>query len=227
MEFDSLTESEINMTTLDKTLTFNRDLTLKNRVVMAPMTTNFALVIIALLSTMVVVIYQHIASYGISIGLSAEVSSLMLSAIMIGSVVAKLSYGILSDKIGTIKSSLLMMGLTILSITLLIVVRQPVLLVAASFLFGTSFSIGGVALSILTNNFFDPFTAGQLYSSISFMAGVGGALSVTIIGYIFDYTGSYISTFIMGIVFNLINTVVLLIANKYQPNGKNIKRDNT
>ena len=181
--------------------------------------TFFALAVIALLNTMVVVMNQHIPGYGGSIGLSLEHSSLMLSAVMVGSVVAKLSFGVLSDVIGIIKASMLMISLSILSILLLIFMRQPYILVFSSFLFGSAFSIGGVGLPILTYEFFDPYTAGELYSKISFMAGVGGALSVTIVRYIYDFTGSYIPAFIIGILFNLTNIVAILLANKYQPNG--------
>ncbi len=174
----------------------------------------YALMLIGLLNTMVVFVNSHLPGYGESVGLSPEVASLTLSAVMIGNLVSKLFFGIISDKIGTVKTSISMLILSTISILILIFLQEPFFLILGSLLYGTIFSIGGVALPILSNEFFDPATAVKVYSRVNFIASVGGALSVSLVGYIFDFTGSYIPAFVIALAFNAINFIAILVAQR-------------
>ncbi len=51
-----------------------------------------------------------------------------------------------------------------------------------------------------------------MYSQVNFIASVGGAVSVSLVGFIYDFTGSFIPAFVMALSFNLINVVAILIA---------------
>lgn len=138
----------------------------------------------------------------------------MLSGVMVGNLVWKAFFGILSDKIGSIPASISMLTVSSLALLSLTFLRHPVLLILGSFFFGTSFSISGVALPVISNEFFGPIIGAKVYSKLNFISGIGGAFGVGLTGFIFDFTGSYIPAFVMGLSFNIINGILLVIAQR-------------
>lgn len=179
-----------------------------------------ALMLIGFLNTTTVFTNQHFPGYGESVGLSPETASFMLSAAMIGNLSGKFAFGALSELIGTVKTSLGMFVISIISTLMLIFLIHPVTLIIGSLLFGFLFSIGGVALPLLSTEFFDPVTGVKVYARVNFIASMGAAISVSLVGFIYDFTGSFIPAFIMGLVFNVINIITILVAQKYHASSK-------
>ena len=184
----------------------------------APKIVFAALMVIALLNTMIIFINQHFPGYGESVGLDPETASFMLSAVMIGNLSGKFSFGAISEIIGTVKTVLGMIAISTTSILILIFFHQPFALVFGSFLFGFLFSVGGVALPLLSTEFFDPVIGVKVYSQVNFIASMGGAVSVSLVGFIYDFTGSFIPAFVMALIFNVINVIAILVAQKFQAN---------
>ncbi|HZK22992.1 MAG TPA: MFS transporter [Atopostipes sp.] len=179
--------------------------------------TNFifiALMVIAFLNTLLVMMNAHFPGYGSSLGFTPEVGSLMLSAVMIGNLVWKGLFGALSDWIGPTKTSLFVMIVSALSIFMIISWTAPLPLLLGSFLFGATFSIGGVAMPILSNKFFGPIAGTKVYAVVNFLASAGGAVGVSLVGFIYDLTGTYVMAFSLGLFINLINFVLLLFAKR-------------
>ena len=179
-----------------------------------------ALMLIGFLNTTTVFTSQHFPGYGESVGLSPETASFMLSAAMIGNLSGKFAFGALSELIGTVKTSLGMFVISIISTLMLIFLIHPVTLIIGSLLFGFLFSIGGVALPLLSTEFFDPVTGVKVYARVNFIASMGAAISVSLVGFIYDFTGSFIPAFVMGLVFNVINIIAILVAQKYHASSK-------
>lgn len=176
-----------------------------------------ALFIFSFLHTNIIGMSQHLPGFGESLGMSPLVGGWMMSAAMIGNITFKLIIGVLADKIGIVRSTLLMMGLNVLAIVLLITWQQPIPLVIHSWLFGTMFCIPAVAFPLLSNQFFGRAAATRVYPVLTFAMGIGGAISVTIIGYIFDFTGSYQAAFLIAIALNVMNVGLLGISVKTAP----------
>lgn len=180
-------------------------------------TTNFifiALIIFSFLNTLVLFMNSHFPGFGESVELTPETASLMLSGVMVGNLVWKAFFGVLSDKIGSIPASISMLTVSSLALLSLTFLRHPVPLILGSFFLGTSFSISGVPLPVISNEFFGPIIGAQVYSKLNFISGIGGAFGVGLTGFIFDFTGSYIPAFVMGLSFNIINGILLVIAQK-------------
>lgn len=171
--------------------------------------------LVGFLTTLVMYINSHFPAYGESVGLTPEVAALILSGTMLGNIVWKMIFGAMSDRIGAITVSTLMYGIGFLSLVLMIFGQQPMLLILAGFLFGAVFSISGVGLPLLSNEFFGPVAGGNVYSKVSFMASFGGALGVGLTGFIYDYSGSYIPAFVMMLVLLAVNAVLLLLAQRF------------
>lgn len=172
------------------------------------------LFILAYLHTSIIGIYQHLPGFAESINLSSNIGALMLSAVMIGNISFKLIIGFLGEYLGTIKTVVLMIILNFISVLMMIFIQTPILLIVSAFLFGSVFCIPPVGLPLLTNYFFGRGQAYRVYPLISFSSGVGGALSMSLVGYIFDFTGSYVTAFWLAIAFHVINLLLLSIGLK-------------
>lgn len=179
--------------------------------------TNFifiALMVIAFTNTLLVMMNAHFPGYGNSLGFSPKVGSFMLSAVMIGNLVWKGIFGALSDSIGPTKSSLFVMIISMVSIVIVISWTAPLPLLIGSFFFGATFSIGGVAMPILANKFFGPVAGTKVYAILNFLASAGGAVGVSLVGFIYDFTGTYVMAFSLGLFINLLNFLLLLFAKR-------------
>ena len=73
-------------------------------------------------------------------------------------------------------------------------------LLASGFLFGTSFSIGSLGVSLLTRHLYGDRQYADAYSSMSLVTSLASALGVTIAGFAYDITGSYAAPIGAGIV---------------------------
>lgn len=168
--------------------------------------------LIGLLHTSITGISQHLPGFAESINLSSQTGGSMLSAVMIGNISFKLLIGSISDYLGIIKSTVLMILINILGIILILSVSHPVAQVASSFVFGSVFSVPSVSLPLLTTEFFGRALYVRIYPILSFVAGIGGALSMAVVGYVYDFTGSYSPAFLTALLFHGINLVLLYLA---------------
>ena len=173
------------------------------------------LLLVSFLNTFIIYMNSHFPGYGESVGLSPERASLMLSAAMIGNLVWKAIYGLLSDWMGPVNSAIMMTSIPFLAILSMILFQEPILLIVSSFFFGGTFAISGVALPLLSNYYFGPVTGGKVFAKVNFLSAFGGAIGVAVTGYIFDYTGSYVPAFIIALAFFAINGCLLFAASIY------------
>lgn len=169
---------------------------------------------IAMLHTSIMGFSQHIPGFAGSIALSSQVGAWMLSAVMIGNIMFKLILGALSDRIGIIKASVVIMSIHMLSIILFLTVRITPVLLFASWLFGSMFSITAVTLPLLTTYFFGKSQMIYVFPIFSFAASAGRSISTTLIGYSYDFTGNYFIALYLAFLFHIINICLLLYGEK-------------
>lgn len=175
--------------------------------------TFYAFITLAFFQTFVVGFGQHLPGYGTSLNLPAEVTGLMLSAMMLGNVSIKLLSGFLSDKIGVVKTTIFAASANSISILLLVFLNSEIGLLFAALLFGTAYS-GGVLHSLLSQHFFGVRVGNYVNSFVVFAASGAAAIGNVAIGYFYDFFGSYIPIFWLMIGLQLISLVFLLIAEK-------------
>ncbi len=171
------------------------------------------------LYTMISGIGQHVTGFSVAIGLSASVGATMMSLMMMGNIGAKLIIGILSDWVGPVVSTIIMMVLNVISLIMLLMGGHSgsvLMLYAASILFGSVYAIGAVGITLLVRHFFGLENYTKAYAAVSLSANLGTSLALPIIGYIYDFTKSYDGAFIMGLVINLISFVMIGITVAYQ-----------
>lgn len=147
----------------------------------------------------------HIIAYVTDLGFEARDGANML-AIMLGcGVVSRLVSGMISDRIGGLKTLLLGSGLQMLALTLFLPFKSLIALYLIAALFGLS--QGGIVPSytIIVRTFFRAEDAGWRIGMALFFTLLGMALGGWLAGAIYDITGSYEAAFINAIGFNIAN----------------------
>lgn len=170
--------------------------------------------IFTLLHTSITGISQHLSGIALSIHLSATSGAILMSLAMIGNISTKLLIGFLSDLLNPIKAVIIMILTNCLSLLLLflgVIHQEIMLLYIGSFMFGSIYSVGAVGIPMLTRYFFGNTNYAKNYSIIGFLTNVGSASSLTLIGYLFDFTKSYQIVFIIALCFHLINLILLVV----------------
>lgn len=174
-----------------------------------------AMVAFSILLANIIGMNQHLSSYGESIGMTLELSGYILSAVMMGNVTFKIIFGPISDRFGVIPATLIMIGSNSVSLLLMIFSQHAYVTIFAAYMFGSIFSIGSIAKPILTRQYFGVKLSEKVYPIITFASSIGTAFANTIVGYIFDFTGSYSSAFLIGLLIHTMILFTIFIVYKY------------
>ncbi len=173
-----------------------------------------SLLVMAFLCQSVCSISQHLAGYAESVGQGSAVGAVMLSAAMTGNIIAKFAVGVLGDLLGAFKSA----GVLVLAFLagLVLLVSAPGhqwALYAGSFLLGTSYACA-LMLSNLTFAIYGTKQYGEAYSVLAVILNIGGALSITAVGYGYDLFQSYFVVLYTGAVLAIAALILLLLITK-------------
>ena len=170
--------------------------------------------ILTVLHTSITGISQHLSGLATSLGFTSAIGATLMSLTMIGNISTKLIIGFLSDLLNPIKACVIMILINIISLLLLIVgmntLQLPILLIA-SFIFGSIYSVGAVGIPLLTRYFFGIENYSMAYSKVGFLTNVGSSLSLTLIGYLYDFTLTYHFVIDIAILFHCINLCLLIL----------------
>lgn len=169
-----------------------------------------AVFVFSVLHTAVSGIPHHFPGFAETLRFSATIGATMLSAGMIGNIVSKLIIGFLSDRLGAFRAIAIMIVVNVLSIFILLSGLSAGFMIAGAFLFGSVFSVAGVGLALLARELFGTQNYGKVYPVISFATAAGGAFSLSIVGYIYDFTGSYRAAFLISLAIHAINLGLLV-----------------
>lgn len=173
-----------------------------------------SILLFALFHSIVLALTAHVPAFGESQGLSFQAAGFMMSASMVGNIFCKLLLGYLTDKIGVVKATATILLTNILALLLFIFSSQSSLLILGAFLFGSINSIGSITFSVLPKQYFGRRMANRIFPILNFVMNFGSALAITFIGYIYDFTGTYISILIFSVIINMVNMFLLSMSTK-------------
>lgn len=180
-------------------------------VAMAPPHLRLAILCIAIVGCCVAMAMPmvHIVAYCTDLGYVAAHGAEMLSLLLACSVVSRLGFGWLSDRIGGLVTIFIGAGLQALALSLFAVVDSLVGLFLVSGLFGLVF--GGIvpAYALALRELYPGVAVGWRMGVVFFFGTVGMALGGFLGGWIFDITGQYPLAFVVGVGFNLVNLLAL------------------
>ena len=157
---------------------------------------------------------QHFPGYVESLGYSTTVGAGLLSAAMVGNVLSKLTIGAVSDKVGKVKAVLVMVAAMAAGLFLVVYGSGSILLTTGAFLFGACYSVGAVGIVLLTQHFFGLDNYNRVYPTVMMAGNLGAAGSLTVIGWIYDFAGSYMGAFWIAFALIVISASCIWICMK-------------
>ena len=151
----------------------------------------------------------HIVAFCVDLGFGSTAVSQMLSFMLIGGIASRLISGILADRIGGLKTLLLGSSLQCLALFLYLPFNGLTSLYVVSIIFGLS--QGGIVPSyaVIVREYLPAKEAGARVGLILMMTIVGMALGGWMSGWIYDLSGSYRLAFWNGIIWNLLNLIII------------------
>jgi len=169
-------------------------------------TKEYVLIIIALMAvSMVAGVTQHVSSHVVNVGFTLEDGGLVVSALMFGAAVGKLTLGGLFDKVKPTIAMLIFAVFGFLGWSGLSLHVSKTELIASGFLIGLAQAILFVAFPYYLRKIFGLKEYVSIYASISIFGSLSVAAMTYITGWVFDLTKSY--TLIL-----LINACLFILA---------------
>ena len=152
----------------------------------------------------------HLVALCVDYGFGTAVGTQMLSLMLLGGVVSRLCSGLLVDWMGAVKTVLLGSILQCLALALYLPSSTLPSLFIVSMIFGLS--QGGIVpgYALIIREYLPPKEAGARVGLVMMATIFGMAFGGYVSGEIFDLTGSYQAAFLHGILWNILNILLLL-----------------
>lgn len=163
-------------------------------------------------------IEQHMPGYIESIGFTATFAAFVVSAQSIGSVIDKFVMGWLNDKIGVRRTVIIELALISVGILGFVFLRNPVLLIFSTVLFGIQDSLASVSLPLLIRDIFGSKNYTVIHAWIRTGVGIFGSFSGVVVGHVYDTTGTFVPAFFALILLCIFAIGCIVLA--YRPNEK-------
>ena len=164
---------------------------------------------------------QHLTGFSVTRGLTAAQGSLLVSAMMIGNISFKVIAGMLSDKLGSVKTAYIISAIATAGTGLLLTQHSQLLLSVGAFGLGSLYSIPSVLAAFYIREFYGLERYTNLYAIFNLVGTACFALALSVVGYVYDFTGSYVP-FLMAVLLMdlLLFVTVTLLNRKYQERGQ-------
>ena len=133
----------------------------------------------------------HFPGLAGSYTLTAAVGSGMLSAAMVANSAGKILYGLLSDRFGGMRTTLLYIFAVMAATIGLLALRASSVLIGCAGVFGLCYTLSTVTAVILTKDMFGLENYSRVYPKVTLSITVFNAICSTLFGYMYDATGSY------------------------------------
>lgn len=156
---------------------------------------------------------SHSVAYFTDIGYSAEQAAAFMSGAMVLQMVTKIVTGVVYDRYGTIAGGVLV-GLCALFtpiFALLAGTGQPIF----AWIYGVPLAFATAAYSIphaiIAREYYGKTDFSQIYSTLTFATTLSGFVSVSLMGYLFDVTGSYRVAWYVQILFGIVACICFVL----------------
>lgn len=149
--------------------------------------------------TVQAILIHHVAFF-VDHGLEALFASYIFSMIGMVSIVSKVLWGVISDRIGREISYTIGITCSIFGVVLLIVfdaLHSSNLTYLFAVFFGMGYAAAAALPPLITADFFEGQGYGGIFGAIMLINGFGGAFGAWLAGFLFDQIGSYLPVFLI------------------------------
>ena len=158
----------------------------------------------------------HLQNIALSAGFTSAAGAMMVSAYMTGEFIGKLGLGWLNDRYGINRAVYMVTSLGIVGIIGLFFVGSfgPGFGLLCALLFGPMTATTSVGFTLIANNTFGPRRYPRYYPYMSMASTAAFSVGSPLLGYIFDFTGSWNAAYIMVLCGLSIALVLLTVSIK-------------
>lgn len=153
---------------------------------------------------------SYVQANAISVGVDPVASATLMTALQIGYIIAALAGGTLADKIGIKAVTIILYVILIVCYICFSFLTSFEMLLACAFFFGMNNALVTISIPLLVKEYFGDKAFDKILSYCMMGVGLCGSMGAPVIGFIFDSTGSYSGTFIVGAVVGVIALAALL-----------------
>ncbi|MFN0074490.1 MAG: MFS transporter [Chloroflexota bacterium] len=160
-------------------------------------------------------VIAHQVAYLVDNGYDASIAAFSLGLVGMGSIVGKLTWGHVSDRVGRECSWGLTATFSIAALGLLILagsVQSVPILVIFGLLLGIGYSVGATVNPNIVADLFRGPAFGAIFGALVIGSSIGSALGAWIGGLVFDLTGSYLAAFGLVALSLLLGTFLVWLA---------------
>jgi MFS family permease len=163
----------------------------------------------------------HIVAFCTDLGIAPTHGAAMLSLILGTAFVTRQVWGVISDRIGGLRTVLAGSVLQAVAMIAFVLTQDEIGLFTVSALYGLGFAGIIPAYVLAIREFFPARDAAWRVPVLLFFSGSGMAAGGWLAGMLYDYFGFYAPAFTTGVVFNLINLVLVgtLVFRQQRQNG--------
>jgi MFS family permease len=159
----------------------------------------------------------HLVSHATDLGFSRTVGASMLSVLFVAAFISRISFGMLADRIGGIKTLLIGSACQTTMLVVFALVDSQVGLYVAALLFGLGFAGIMPCYPLIIRALFPASQAGWRVATQYLFAALGMAFGGWLGGVAYDTSGSYAPAFLTGAAFGVMNFVLIsLVRVRYQ-----------
>lgn len=143
-------------------------------------------------------------------GLPASVGAAMLSVLLAVAFLSRQAWGLISDRIGGVRTALISSFMQMIAVSGYLYVQQQFGLFAVSIAYGLGFSALIPAYVLAVREIFPPQEAYWRVPATLLMTGSGMAAGGWVAGFLYDRYASYDPAFTLGVAANVVNLVLLV-----------------
>jgi MFS family permease len=153
---------------------------------------------------------QHIVAFCGDVGISSQHGAAMLSVLLGSAFLARQFWGWMADRLGGLRTLAWSSAAQLVSLAALAVTQDEAALFAIASAFG--FGLSGLlpAYVIAVRQHFPAHEAAWRVPTVLFAGYIGMAAGGWLAGAMFDMFGFYLPAFVVGLVFNVVNLMILL-----------------
>jgi len=162
------------------------------------------------------VLYVHVVAYARDINVPPMIAASTLSIIAGSSIIARLTIGTISDKIGTIKALIGAMVLAVVAFTFLVTSPGLWAFYVFAFIFGLAYGSVVPLETAVPAGLFGVTSLGAIMATAGLFPMIGGAFGPPVAGLIFDKTGNYQFAFIICLLLVLLALILSVFLYRSQ-----------
>ncbi|MBR2810924.1 MAG: MFS transporter, partial [Solobacterium sp.] len=166
----------------------------------------------AVLCCIVAALPQFFPGISEEFGQGASLGALMLSVGMGVNIVAKILFGILSDRYGAKPAMLTMSTLSTLGLLGIFLLHSRYGLLGGAMLFTFIYGNSALGVAMMATDLFGPENYNKVYPTLSLAGGIANAGAGTLIGLLYDGSGSYVSAILLVLVSEALIVFCILTA---------------